>query len=84
MTSRMSVVRIGIMDLEVAATTCHLRLYWGCDPIADRFMNRHIDWTMGLRANVCARFRSAIADGLLTPRDRIPSARALAKGIGFG
>jgi DNA-binding transcriptional regulator YhcF (GntR family) len=47
-------------------------------------MNRHIDWTMGLRANVCARFRSAIADGLLTPRDRIPSARALAKGIGFG
>src|SRR6266550_8768806 len=36
-----------------------------------------------LYRQVCARFRSAIADGLLAPGDRIPSARALAKELGL-
>jgi GntR family transcriptional regulator/MocR family aminotransferase len=36
-----------------------------------------------LYRQICARFRSAIADGLLAPGDRIPSARALAKELGL-
>jgi GntR family transcriptional regulator/MocR family aminotransferase len=36
-----------------------------------------------LYRQICARFRSAIADGLLAPGDRIPSARALANEMGL-
>lgn len=36
-----------------------------------------------LYRQICARFRSGIADGLLAPGDRVPSARALAKELGL-